>query len=164
MYILLIFFIGFLAYLFYKKGVMDTEDNQKEKERHVGFQSIYHKIYSDERYDFKNILAKEFTLYEHYNGSEKRKKIVIINENLSELNAYFFSKMTSSNPYSINIKDIFIIVCNNKKYTFESNETITMAVLFALMLLYDGINKDWNILKDKDFKKLAIEALNEYKI
>ena len=163
MIVALIICIFVLAYLFYKKGVMDTEDRHKEKERHIGFQSIYHKIYSDDRYDFKNIVTKEFMQYELYYGSSNRKTVVIIGEDLSELNTYFLSKMISPNPYSINIKDIFIIVCNNKKYTFESNETITMAVLFSLMLLYDGINKDWNILKDKDFKKLAIDALNYFK-
>ena len=112
MYIILILLLGFLAFLFYKKGVKDTEDNQKEKERHVGFQSVYHKIYSDERYDFKYIVLKEVMLYKQYYGSAKRKTIEIIGEDLSELNAYFFSKMTSSNPYSIKIKDIFIIVNN----------------------------------------------------
>ncbi len=160
---LIIIVTGFLAFLFYKKGVMDTEDTQKKKEKLQGFQSLYHKKYSDERYNFKNIVAQEFMQYELYHDSANRKKVVMIGEDISELNAYFLSKMISNNPYSVNVKDIFIIVCNNKNYTFESNETITMAVLFALMLLYDGINKDWLILKDKDFKRLAIDALNHYK-
>lgn len=161
--IILFILIGLLAYLFYKKGVMDTQDNQKAKDRNQGFQSVYHKEYDNVACNFKYIVTSEFTKYELLNGSEKRRKIVSIGNNINELNEYFLAKMISANPYSINIKDIFIIVNKDTKFTFESNKTITMAVLFLLMLLYDGINKEWNILKDNDFKRLALDALNHYK-
>lgn len=180
MILALIICICILAYLFYKKGVMDTEDTQKEKDRYIGYKSPYHKMYDKNDIDFSELLNNETAKYELQFGSSKFTKLTSLVESRKEYicTNYYVTKFLNN---TFDVKSYYIEASAIGSIIFENNKTHTIAVLWMLMMLnvhLEGLlllemannmnfteseyKRNCNIINQKS-KRLAIEALNYYK-